>query len=167
LQYSDPQHPLQRQIADLASDAAGRTVEPVGTDGCGIPTLRGDVTGLARIFSRLVNDDHFREATTAASRFVSLTVSGASPEAELARWMPSVVKGGAEGCVGLGLLEHGIAFAAKAWTGSGAAAVVGLIELMERVGVVPEYQRLQLERTARPPVLGGGRQVGSLVPLDS
>lgn len=167
LDYADPTHPLQRQIVELASDAAGRTVEPTGVDGCGIPTLRGDVTGLARIFARLVGDPQFSEATTAASRFTALTVSGESKEAELARWIPAVVKGGAEGCIGLGMLEHGLAFAVKAWTGSGTAAVVGLIELMDRVGVLPAHQRQVLEPIARPVVLGGGRPVGVLQPLDS
>jgi len=78
-----------------------------------------------------------------------------------------VVKGGAEGCIGLGLLEHGIAFAAKSWTGFAAPAVIGLIELMDRVGVIPAYQRSQIAATARPEVLGGGRPVGSLQPVDA
>lgn len=167
LEYDDPDHPLQRQIIELASDAAGRTVLPTGVDGCGVPTLRGDVTGLARIFSRFVNDAQFNEAVTAASRFASLTASGDSTEAMLARWMPAVVKGGAAGCIGLGLLEHHIGFAVKAWSGSSEAAAVGLIELMERVGVLPSYQRSCLESVARPAILGGGRRVGSLRPIDA
>jgi L-asparaginase II len=165
LDYTDPRHPLQQQIVAIASDAAGRSVEPTGIDGCGIPTLRGDVTGLARIFSRLVNDLQFAEVTSAASRFTALTGSGDSPDAELARWIPSIVKGGAEGCIGLGLLEHGVAFAAKSWTGASAPSIVALIELMDRVGVIPEYQRTRLQRLARPDVLGGGRVVGALQPL--
>lgn len=167
LRYTDPDHPLQREIVEVASEAAGRSVQPTGVDGCGIPTLRGDVTGLARIFGRLVADPQFAEATTAASRHAPLTVSGEAPEAELARWVPAVVKGGAQGCIGLGMLEHGIAFAAKAWSGSGTAAIVGLIELMDRVGIVPEYQRSRLEALARPVVRGGGEPVGSLEPIDA
>jgi len=167
LEYTRPDHPLQREIVAVASDAAGRTVEPTGVDGCGIPTLRGDVGGLARIFSRLVNDSRFAEATAAASRFTAHTTSGDSIEARLARWIPSVVKGGAEGCLGLGMLEQGVAFAAKAWTGSHAAAGVGIVELMDRLGLVPEYQRSRLESVARPAVFGGGVEVGHLQPLDT
>ncbi len=165
LEYTDPDHPLQREIVSAASEAAGRVVEPTGVDGCGIPTLRSDVTSLARIFSRLVNDSDYAEVTTAAARFTSLTVDGFRPEAVLARWVPCVVKGGAEGCIGLGLLEHGLAFAAKSWSGVSAPAVVALVELMVRVGVVPDYQRSQLAAIARPDVLGGGRPVGTLQPL--
>ena len=167
LEYTDPNHPLQRDIVATASDAGGRSMESVGIDGCGVPTLRSDVTGLARIFSRLVNDPDFAEVTGAASRVTALTVDGSRPESVLARWVPCVVKGGAEGCIGLGLLEHGIAFAAKSWTGFAAPAVIGLIELMDRVGVIPAYQRSQIAATARPEVLGGGRPVGSLQPVDA
>jgi len=85
----------------------------------------------------------------------------------LARWVPCVVKGGAAGCIGLGMLEHGVAFAAKSWTGVSAPAVVALIELMDRVGVIPSQQRAQLEVIARPDVLGGGRPAGTLQPLAS
>lgn len=166
LEYDDPSHPLQREIVSLATECAGRPVEPVGVDGCGIPTLRGDVVGLARIFSRLVTDPRFVEVATTAARFGSLTSSGDAPEARLARWMPAVVKGGAEGCMGLGLLEHQIAFAVKSWTGAYAPAAVAMVEIMDRVGVIPGHQRRQLEDVARPPVLGGGRPVGALQPLE-
>ena len=165
LEYTDPDHPLQREVAAITSDACGRPVEPAGVDGCGIPTLRSDVVGLARIFSRLVNDPEFAEVTAAVSRFTPLTLDGSRPESVLARWIPCVVKGGAEGCIGLGMLEHGIAFAAKSWTGLYAPAIVGLIELMDRVGVIPGYQRSQLATIARPDVLGGGSPVGTLQPL--
>jgi L-asparaginase II len=167
LEYTDPDHPLQREIVEVASAAAGRSVTPTGVDGCGLPTLRSDVTGLARVFSSLVNDAEYAEATRAAARFTPLTVDGFRPEAVLARWVPCVVKGGAAGCIGLGMLEHGIAFAAKSWTGDSAPAVMALIELMDRVGVIPRDQRAQLETIARPEVLGGGRPVGTMQPLAS
>ena len=165
LEYTEPDHPLQREIVAAASDAAGRSVAPTGTDGCGLPTLLSDVTGLARVFSALVNEADYAEATRAAARFTALTVDGSRPEAVLARWVPCVVKGGAAGCIGLGMLEHGVAFAAKSWTGDSAPAVIALIELMDRVGIIPQHQRSQLETIARPEVLGGGRPVGTLQPL--
>lgn len=167
LEYTDTDHPLQKAIAAEASEASGRPVEPTGVDGCGIPTLLCDVTGLARMFARLVTDPSYSEVASAASRHTSLTVDGTRPEAVLARWVPAVVKGGAQGSLGVGLLEHGIGLAAKSWTGVSAAAMVGLIELMDRIGVVPAYQRSRLEPIARPLVLGGGEPVGSLRPVDA
>lgn len=166
LEYTDPDHPLQREIVAIASESSGRSVEPTGIDGCGVPTLRCDVIGLARIFSRLVNDPELVEVAAAASRITPLTVDGSRPESVLARWVPCIVKGGAEGCIGLGMLEHGVAFAAKSWTGLSAPAIVGLIELMDRVGVIPEYPRSRLAPIARPDVLGGGTRVGTLQLLD-
>ena len=79
--------------------------------------------------------------------------------------MPAVVKGGAEGCIGLGMLEHGVAFAAKSWTGISSPAVIAIIELMDQLGLIPAYQRSQLESIARPAVLGGGQPVGALQPI--
>jgi L-asparaginase II len=167
LQYTDPQHPLHREIIAAVEEASRRTAEPVGVDGCGIPTLRSDVIGLARVFSVLVNDPRYTDVAVNSARLVALTADGTRPEAKLTRWVPSIAKGGAEGCIGLGMLEHGLAFAAKCWTGSLAPAVVGLVALMVEVGVIPEYQLDQLDSVARPHVFGGGRPVGSLQPLDS
>ncbi|NIS37570.1 MAG: asparaginase, partial [Actinobacteria bacterium] len=123
--------------------------------------------GLARIFRALVSEPDFIETTAAVARHTPLTSDGTSPEARLTRWTPSIAKGGAEGCIGLGMLEHGLAFAAKSWSGSMTAAAVAIVELMERVGVLPPYQREQLEPVARPHVFGGGRPVGSLELIES
>lgn len=167
LEYTDPGHPLQLEIASVASEASGRAVEPVGIDGCGVPTLRSDVTGLARIFSRLVHDPDFAEVASACSRHTPLTADGSRPEAVLNRWVPCLVKGGAEGCIGMGTLEHGVAFGVKSWTGHSAAAVVGLVALMDEVGIPAAYQRSQLQPIARPDVLGGGHSVGALRPIEA
>ena len=114
-----------------------------------------------------MNDSDYAEVTGAVARFTPLTVDGSRSEAVLARWVPCVVKDGVAGCIGLGMLEHGVAFAAKCWTGDSAPAMVALIELMDRVGVIPPQQRAQLDVIARPDVHGGDRPVGTLQPLAS
>jgi L-asparaginase II len=167
LDYTRPDHPLQLEVRRVAEEASQRSVDPRGVDGCGIPTLRSDVTGLARIFRALVTEPEFVGTTAAIARHTPLTSDGTSPEARLTRWVPSISKGGAEGCIGLGMLEHGLAFAAKSWTGNMAAAVVAIVELMDRIGVLPEYQRDRLAPLARPHVFGGGRPVGSLELIES
>jgi L-asparaginase II len=166
LDYTDPSHPLQVEIAAAATEASGRAVEPTGTDGCGVPTLRSDTVGLARIFSRLVNDPAYAEVAAAAAAHASLTADGTRAEARLATWLPAVVKGGAEGCIGLGMLEHGVAFAAKSWTGLSAPAVVALLALIDRVGLLSDHQRAMLDSIAHPAVLGGGQRVGEIRALD-
>lgn len=165
LDYTPPDHPLQQQVASFVSELTGAPVDPVGVDGCGIPTLRGDVRGLARAFARLAVDDELAEVAAATRRFASLTSDGDRREARLARWFPGSVKGGAMGCIGLAWREGGLGFAAKSWTGASAPAGVAVVELMQHLGVLPAHPRTMLESVARPAVFGGGRSVGSLQPL--
>ncbi len=129
--------------------------------------MRSDVVGLARIYRALVTEPAFAAVAAAIARHASLTADGTSEEARITRWVPSIAKGGAEGCIGIGMLEHGLAFAAKAWTGSVAAAAVAVLELMDRVGVLPAYQLERLAPVARPHVFGGGRPVGRLEFIES
>ncbi|HLA66053.1 MAG TPA: asparaginase [Acidimicrobiia bacterium] len=162
LEYAAPDHPLQREIGEFVAEVTSRPVGPVGVDGCGIPTLRTDVTGLARAFARLVTDPDLRPVAEADARFGALTSDGERPEATLTRWFPGPVKGGALGCIGAGWLEGGIGFATKCWSGQPAPAVVGLVTLMDRVGILPHHPKEMLEELLAPAMLGGGRPVGHL-----
>ncbi|HEX9978773.1 MAG TPA: asparaginase [Acidimicrobiia bacterium] len=162
LEYTAPDHPLQRAIGQFVAEVSSRPVGPAGVDGCGIPTLRTDVTGLARAFSRLVTDPDLRRVATVVARFASLTSDGERAEAVVARWFPGPVKGGAAGCIGAGWSEGGIGFATKCWSGQHPPAVAGLLALMDRVGILSSHQKAMLHDQARPAVLGGGNPVGHL-----
>ena len=162
LEYTAPDHPLQRAIGQFVAEVSSRPVGPVGVDGCGIPTLRTDVTGLARAFSRLVTDPDLRRVAAVVARFASLTSDGERAEAVVARWFPGPVKGGAAGCIGAGWSEGGIGFATKCWSGQHPPAVAGLLALMDRVGILSSHQKAMLDDQARPVVLGGGNPVGHL-----
>lgn len=164
LAYTDPGHPLQTEVASCMRRVTGEDGGPVGVDGCGVPTFRGTVTGLARAYAALSTDPDLSEVAVAASRFAPLTADGDREEALLARWIPGVVKGGAMGCLGLGHFG-GVGIAAKAWTGALSAAAVGIIEMLRRLSLLPPHPEAALAEVARPPVLGGGRQVGALRPL--
>lgn len=161
LEYTEPTHPLQVEIVEFVSELVGASVAPTGIDGCGVPTLRGDVVGLARAFARLTTDPELRPIAENSARYTALTADADRSETVLARWFPAVVKGGAMGCVGAGWLDGSVGFAAKCWTGQGAPAVVGLITLIERLGLLPVHPRTQLAELAAPVVLGGGEPVGS------
>jgi L-asparaginase II len=162
LEYTHADHPLQVAIAGYVAEVSGRPVGPHGIDGCGIPTLRTDVIALARSFARLVTDPDLAEISATMARFAPLTSDGDRPEAELARWFPGPVKGGAMGCVGAGWSEGGIGFATKCWTGLQVPAMAGLVTLMERVGILADHQRAMLDELRAPEVLGGGVPVGRL-----
>lgn len=166
LDYPDREHPLQRAVVDAALDATGGAVTPVGVDGCGVPTLRSDVIGLARAFARIAVDPGMSRVRSATMRYASLTRDGERPETEIARWFPAVVKGGAMGCLGLAWPEGGIGVAAKCWTGDSAAADVAVLALMDGLGILPAHPRDRLADVMSPPVLGGGHRVGALTVLE-
>jgi len=159
--YLDPDHPLQRRIVELVTDATGIRSEPVGIDGCGAPTLRGSVRGLARAFANLSSSERCRPAASAVSRFPSLVADNSRPDGKLARWWGGPVKVGAEGQIGIG--RHGIGIAAKAAAGKSEAAVAGVIAAADELGMISDVMRDALEVEAAPPLLGGGKPVGALI----
>lgn len=162
LEYTPADHPLQHQVVELATEVIGAPVTPTGVDGCGVPVLRGDVVGLAKFFAQVVTQPELRPIAENSARYASLTSDGDRAEAVLARWFPAVVKGGAMGCIGAGWLEGDVGFAVKCWSGQSAPAMVGLIALIDRLGMLAGHPRSQLAEIAIPPVLGGGRPVGRL-----
>lgn len=162
LEYTPADHPLQQDVVGFATEVVGAPVTPTGVDGCGVPALRGDVIGLARFFARVVTHPELRPVAENSARFASLTSDGDRAEAVLARWFPAVVKGGAMGCIGAGWLEGDIGFAVKNWTGQSGPAMVGLVALLEHLGLVPSHPRGELAEIANPAVLGGGQPVGRL-----
>ena len=158
--YLDPAHPLQRRIVDSITDATGISPEPVGIDGCGAPTLRGSVRGLAYAFAQLSSADRFSKATDAISRFPALVADNARADGHLARWWGGPVKVGAEGQIGIG--RHGVGIAAKAKAGGSDIAVAAVIATADELGLLPDAMRSGLASEAAPPVLGGGVPVGAL-----
>lgn len=161
--YAEPDHPYQRQTVDLISDVTGEEVTPAGVDGCGFPTLRGTTRGLARAFSRLAMNDRFVRVREAMMAMPALASDTDRPEAALMQWLPAAVKGGAVACVGVALTGR-FGLAAKCWDGSNPALYVGVIEALDRLGVLERVAREGLSVHARPPVLGGGEPVGSYEP---
>lgn len=159
--YLDPDHPLQRAIRDVVADATGIRPEPVGVDGCGAPTLRGTVRGLARAFAALSSSERCRPAATAVSRFPSLVADNIRPDGKLARWWGGPLKVGAEGQIGIG--RHGIGIAAKADAGRSDVAVAAVIAAADELGLISDVMREALVAEREPPLLGGGLPVGAIV----
>ncbi len=161
--YTQPDHPFQIRVRELIGEVTGSPVEPVGVDGCGFPTLQGSTRGLSRAFARLASEERFRTVREAMMAMPALTSDGDRPEAALMQWLPAAVKGGAVACVGLALTDR-FGLAAKCWDGSSTALYVGVIEALDRLGVLEPVAREALQHHARPPVLGGGLPVGSFEP---
>jgi L-asparaginase II len=158
--YLAPDHPLQREIVEVVTEATGIRPEPVGVDGCGAPTMRGSVRGLATAFSQLSSNPRYQQAAGAISRFPSLVADNGRADGKLARWWGGPVKVGAQGQIGIG--RHGIGIAAKAKAGESDVAVAAIIAAADDLGLLPDAMRSGLADEAAPPVLGGGVPVGEL-----
>jgi L-asparaginase II len=160
--YLDPDQPLHRRFADLIGSLSLVDPDPVGVDGCGAPTARGTVRGLARAFSALTGDRRFARVAAAVSRFPGLVADNDRADGVLGRWWGGPVKGGAEGS--LAMARDGIGIAAKARSGSGKAAASALVIAADRLGLLSPVMREALAPVAEPVVYGGGRPVGAMQP---
>jgi L-asparaginase II len=157
--YLDPAHPIQQRVVALVQEVTGVSAEPIGVDGCGAPTPRGRLRGLARAFAVLSIEPRFAAAATAMRRFPALLSSNNLNEGRFAAWWSGPVKGGAEGLMAAG--RSGIGIAAKSHDGQVDLALAAMMEAIDRVGLLPDAARDALTDVARPPVFGGGRQVGA------
>jgi L-asparaginase II len=161
--YLERSHPLQQRVISLVTEVTGVAPEPIGVDGCGAPTPRGKLAGLARAFARLSTENRFAEAATAMKRFPALVSSNNLNEGRFAAWWGGPTKGGAQGLIATA--RHGVGFAAKSHEGNVDIAIVGLVEAIRRLGMLSPVAEEALGDVAQIPVLGGGRRVGTIAPL--
>lgn len=158
--YLHPDHPIQRSVMQIVSDVTEMDPEPLGIDGCGAPTLRGSVMGLARAFRRLGTDDELAPMARAMTRFGALVADNVRPDGRLALWWSGPQKIGAEGLIGM--TRDGITIAAKAHSGRSEVAVAAALVTAERIGALPPVASNALEQQVRPPVIGAGKPVGRM-----
>ncbi len=161
--YTEPDHPYQQLVTELVTEATGESVRPVGIDGCGFPTLRGSVRGLARGFARLASEDRYLAVREAMAAMPALTSDWNREESAIASWLSAAAKGGAVACAGVAV-SHRFGLAGKCWDGSTAALFVGLIAALERLGALEPVMIEALSDYRRPPILGGGQPVGFYEP---
>lgn len=159
--YLSPDHPLQKRIFELVADQGNHDPGPVGVDGCGAPVMRTTVSAMARLFAGLGSDERMTGVFTAMHRYPALVSGPGFADAAIATALDAVAKGGAEGCLGVALAD-GTGIAVKSWDGSRAVAGLAAVETLDRLGRLTRTARSALEPFARPPVLGGGMQVGAL-----
>jgi L-asparaginase II len=159
--YLSPDHPLQQKVSEVLIDVTGVDGLPPGVDGCGAPTLRGNLRGLARAFAHLSVAPRFEEVRTAMTRYPALTSGNERSDGRFAMWWDGPAKGGAEGLMAAG--RHGIGIATKSHGGSGDIAVQAMIEIVERLGLLPPPGHIALEDVHRRPVFGGGDTVGHVI----
>lgn len=155
--YLDPAHPLQARIGAYLAEVTGAPATSPGVDGCGAPVWTVTTKSLAFAYSRLGTDPALAEAGTAMARYPRL-VGGEGEDADIAVWLGIPVKVGAAGCMAASV--HGYGIAAKAWSGRGSVAAIGILLGLDHLGVLTSCLRERLDHVRRPLVYGGGREVG-------
>ena len=161
--YTEPDHPYQELVVELVAEATGQEVGPVGIDGCGFPTLRGTVRGLAHAFARLGSDDRYQRVREAMRAMPALTSDGFRADTAIASWLPATAKRGAVACAGVAVANR-FGIAGKCWDGSEPALFVGLLAALDRLGALEPVMAEALAVHSRPEILGGGKPVGFLEP---
>jgi L-asparaginase II len=158
--YLDADHPLQRAIV-AALEHLGCEVRHVGVDGCGAPTHACSLRDLASAFATLASNG---SAVSRAMRAHPVLVAGVDRDVTI--WMEAVpglmAKEGAAGVMAVGF-DDGRALAYKIADGSEPARRAVLPQALRVLGVEPDAAVLA---RVRVPVLGHGREVGHIDPLD-
>jgi L-asparaginase II len=167
--YLEPDHPLQKVIADTFAELTGESVEVVATDGCGAPLLSASLTGLARAFRTMATarsgpEHRIAEAIRA---FPEWTSGSRRDEAALLGAIPGAIgKAGAESCYAVALAD-GRAVALKTDDGAARVRPVLMAAALERAGIPDEegVDGAAVRRTGVVELLGGGRPVGAIRPV--
>lgn len=157
--YLSPDHPLQRRIVEYVSEWGEYAVEPVGVDGCGAPVLRTTTQAMSLLFSRLATYPELSEVFGAMHRYPALVAGNGAGDTAIAVATNSVAKGGALGCIGVGL-RSGLGLAVKSWDGLNQMADLAAIATMGVLGALPPPAASHLRKWAQPPQLGGGEPQG-------
>lgn len=160
--YLSPEHPLQRRVVGLVTELGEFDVEPVGVDGCGAPVLRTTARAMALMYARLATDERFAPVYSAMHRYPSLIGANGEGDTEISIALDAAAKGGAAGCIGVGIGGR-LGLAAKCWDGSGAVATMAAVSALDQLGELSPTAARSLETISSPTVLGGGVPVGEIV----
>ncbi len=176
--YLDPRHPVQVTIQQTLAELAGVSPETmdVATDGCSAPTFAIPLAAAALAFARLADPSQLPEPRRSALRRIAAAmmthpemVGGTKrldTDVMRAGRGRVVVKGGAEGYYGIGILPQGLGVALKMEDGDGARgrnAVV--VEVLRQLGALDETDLAGLSRYAVGPTRNHrGLLVGEMRP---
>ncbi len=161
--YLDLHHPLQVVITEAIEQLAEERCDGSGIDGCGAPTHRLSLVGLARAYRTIT----LAVDGTAAGRVASAMLAhpemvGGSrrDESQFMRAIPGMLaKGGAEGVI-VGATTTGWACAVKLADGAGRGRVPALIAGFEAAGV--DMSAAVAAGLHKEPVFGGSAIVGEV-----
>ncbi len=170
--YLDPTHPLQVHIREVVERLTGSRVGATAVDGCGAPVFAMSLLSLARAVHRI-------GTSSASSPFALHRLAGTlvrtvldepwtiqgpgKPDTIIAQRLGVFSKGGAEG-VQIMVAPDGTTVALKMLDGSGRAAPIVALTLLERLGALTAAQVADVSTHLSLAVTGGGKDVGSIRP---
>jgi L-asparaginase II len=157
--YLDARHPLQVHLREVLGKYSAEVVGSGTVDGCGAPLFGMTLTGLARAYVRMTEEDgHARTAADAMRAHPFLVAGTGREDTELMTALPGVLsKAGAEG-VHVAAMPGAGAVVMKIDDGNERARMPVLMAGLRRLGLTGDV----LEHLATGPVLGGGRPVGTI-----
>jgi len=152
--YIRADHPVQQRLRAVYSEMCGTDLAgvPVGTDGCGIPTLGVPLSAMARAMARMADPSGLAAARAAAiGRILDAMWSEPFMVAGTDRFCTQVngrardraaVKTGAEGVFCAILPAQKLGIALKIEDGAGRAAEVAMAALLRRYGALDRGDEL-------------------------
>jgi L-asparaginase II len=163
--YIERDHPAQQRWFEVLGELAGVDMRklPWNRDGCGIPVVAMPLRSIAAAFARLaVPDDLPSPRADAAERLQAaiaanprmIAGSGRLGSDVIARTgRRIIVKSGAEGVYTAALGERRLGIALKIDDGSGPAAEIALLAVLERLGALRDDELETLAARRRAPIL--------------
>ncbi|MDH5447047.1 MAG: asparaginase [Gammaproteobacteria bacterium] len=174
------EHPLQQSSLEILSDLADSDLKqyPMGIDGCGLPAPTMPLRQLAHATARFAKpvdlSDTRAQAIYRLHEAISnepLYVAGhGTVVSELNEATKGAVlaKTGAEGILTAALPEQGLGVAVKIADGSGRASSVALLAILDRLAVLSEEVKQELQAHISPAIVNSrGLVVGEIRPATS
>jgi L-asparaginase II len=159
--YLEPQHPVQRTIADVLDELTGEQHSHIGVDGCGAPAHVISLVGLARGFRSVATGaaGPGSQQVYAAMTGHPVMVGGERRDVtQFIRHVPGLLaKDGAEG-VFAAALPDGRAVAMKIADGANRARPAVMVAALARLGIDTSVVAPLVEER----VMGHGHPVGSV-----
>ncbi len=148
--YLNPEHPLQKEIAQTLEELAGNSIGRPRRDGCGVPTYPMSLAMLVRCFAELATSVTGTDARTVASAMMTypeLIAGTGRPSMEIAKAIPDFLgKEGAE-AVYVGAFSDGRALAIKISDGGPRALWPAVTAVLSRMDPHPRLGLLREEST--------------------
>jgi L-asparaginase II len=170
--YLAPEHPLQSHIREVAERLVGERSATTAIDGCGAPVFAMSIAGLAKAIHRIGTSSERSPfalhrsagALVRAVRENPWTIDGPDrPDTIVIERLGVFAKGGAEGVMVM-VAPNGTTVALKMLDGSGRAATVVALRLLEREGALAASDVADAVTKLPLSITGGGQVVGAIRP---